>query len=64
MCKLVVNANIKDNSIWIDGSLDNGIVAHEYGHGISNRNTGSGSSCLNTSAIMSKWAKDGQISLL
>lgn len=46
----VVNANIKDNSIWIDGSLDNGIVAHEYGHGISNRNTGSGSSCLNTSA--------------
>ena len=46
----VVNANIKDNSIWIDGSLDNGIVAHEYGHGISNRSTGSGSSCLNTSA--------------
>ena len=46
----VVNANIKDESIWIDGSLDNGIVAHEYGHGISNRNTGNGSSCLNTSS--------------
>lgn len=45
-----VNANIKDQSIWIDGSLDNGIVAHEYGHGISNRNTGNGSSCLNTSS--------------
>lgn len=45
-----VNANIKDESIWIDGSLDNGIVAHEYGHGISNRNTGNGYSCLNTSS--------------
>lgn len=27
-------------------SLDNGIVAHEYGHGISNRLTGQGYSCL------------------
>ena len=32
-----------------DGSFDNGIVIHEYGHGISNRNTGTGSGCLNTS---------------
>ncbi|WP_230379809.1 T9SS-dependent M36 family metallopeptidase [Kaistella gelatinilytica] len=32
-----------------DGSFDNGIVVHEYGHGISNRNTGNGSSCLNSS---------------
>ncbi|WP_226064507.1 T9SS-dependent M36 family metallopeptidase [Kaistella polysaccharea] len=31
----------------IDGSFDNGIVIHEYGHGISNRNTGNGYSCLN-----------------
>jgi hypothetical protein len=32
----------------VDGSLDNGIVAHEYGHGISNRLTGGpdASSCL------------------
>ena len=31
-----------------DGSLDNGIVAHEYGHGVSNRLTGgpANSSCL------------------
>lgn len=31
-----------------DGSLDNGIVAHEYGHGVSNRLTGgpSNSNCL------------------
>lgn len=33
-----------------DGSFDNGIVIHEYGHGISNRNTGDGSSCLTSSA--------------
>lgn len=32
-----------------DGSFDNGIVVHEYGHGISNRNTGNGSSCLSSS---------------
>jgi hypothetical protein len=33
----------------VDGSLDNGIIAHEYGHGISNRLTGgpSQASCLN-----------------
>ena len=31
-----------------DGSFDNGIIIHEYGHGISNRNTGNGSSCLNS----------------
>ncbi|UZT97671.1 T9SS-dependent M36 family metallopeptidase [Chryseobacterium fluminis] len=32
-----------------DGSFDNGIVTHEYGHGISNRLTGDGYSCLNPS---------------
>lgn len=33
----------------IDGSLDNGVVIHEYGHGLSNRLTGGPSStgCLN-----------------
>lgn len=32
----------------LDGSLDNGVIAHEYGHGISNRLTGgpSNTSCL------------------
>ena len=32
----------------LDGSLDNGIIAHEYGHGISNRLTGgpAAASCL------------------
>jgi Fungalysin metallopeptidase (M36)/Secretion system C-terminal sorting domain/Fibronectin type III domain/Bacterial pre-peptidase C-terminal domain len=31
---------------FIDGDLDNGIIAHEYTHGISNRLTGDGYSCL------------------
>ncbi|WP_415326468.1 T9SS-dependent M36 family metallopeptidase [Chryseobacterium sp. MMS23-Vi53] len=29
-----------------DGSFDNGVMIHEYGHGISNRLTGNGYSCL------------------
>jgi hypothetical protein len=29
-----------------DGSFDNGVMIHEYGHGISNRLTGDGYSCL------------------
>ncbi len=33
---------------FVDGDFDNGIIAHEYGHGISNRLTGGGSNtdCL------------------
>ena len=31
-----------------DGSFDNGVIIHEYGHGISNRRTGAGYSCLNS----------------
>ncbi|MEM9548416.1 MAG: M36 family metallopeptidase [Bacteroidota bacterium] len=35
-----------------DGDYDNGVIAHEYGHGISNRLTGgpSASGCLNTTS--------------
>ncbi len=40
-----VNATLKLD-IKHDGSFDNGIITHEYGHGISNRNTGDGYSCL------------------
>jgi len=46
----IANATLKDDKsgyIYIDGDLDNGIIAHEYGHGISNRNTGDGYTCLN-----------------
>lgn len=37
----------KPNYIYKDGSLDNGIVTHEYGHGISSRLTSTSVSCLN-----------------
>jgi extracellular elastinolytic metalloproteinase len=43
----------------LDGDLDNGIIAHEYGHGISNRLTGGPSnvSCLqNTEQMGEGWS--------
>jgi hypothetical protein len=42
-----VNVTLKRN-MTPDGSFDNGIVTHEYGHGISNRMTGTGYNCLNS----------------
>ena len=48
-----VNVTLKNDpalSITPDGSFDNGIVVHEYGHGISNRLTGTGSNCLSSTA--------------
>ncbi|WP_232509168.1 T9SS-dependent M36 family metallopeptidase [Chryseobacterium sp. StRB126] len=41
-----VNTTLRADTKY-DGSFDNGIVAHEYGHGISNRLTGDGYTCLN-----------------
>lgn len=41
------NANI-NSAPRIDGDLDNGVIAHEYTHGISNRLIGTGASCLST----------------
>lgn len=37
-----VNATININSLgnYFDSSFDNGVIAHEYGHGVSNRLTG------------------------
>ena len=44
-----VNATLNfDYSGFKHSSFDNGIIAHEYGHGISNRLTGQGYSCLST----------------
>jgi len=37
----------------LDGDLDNGIVAHEYGHGISNRLTGGPSTTLLAGVVAS-----------
>ncbi|WP_234047716.1 T9SS-dependent M36 family metallopeptidase [Chryseobacterium paridis] len=48
-----VNVTLKNDpatSVTPDGSFDNGIVTHEYGHGISNRLTGTGYNCLNSSS--------------
>ena len=48
-----VNVTLKNDpaaGITPDGSFDNGIIIHEYGHGISNRLTGDGSTCLSSSA--------------
>lgn len=43
----VINATLgNDFNGFKHSSLDNGIIAHEYGHGISNRLTGQGYSCL------------------
>lgn len=47
----VVNVTLKNDpatAITPDGSFDNGIITHEYGHGISNRLTGTGYNCLNS----------------
>ena len=41
-----------------DGDVDNGIVVHEYGHGISNRLTGNGSSCLQNAEQMGEGWSD------
>ncbi|SFN71373.1 Por secretion system C-terminal sorting domain-containing protein [Chryseobacterium oleae] len=40
------NASLRTEAVYKDASLDNGIIAHEYGHGITNRLTGTGSNCL------------------
>ncbi len=46
------NLNITLAGIRFDGDLDNGIIAHEFGHGISTRLTGGpgNSSCLGSNA--------------
>ncbi|NJL12991.1 MAG: hypothetical protein HC913_08355 [Microscillaceae bacterium] len=43
-----LQVTLTDNRNYLDSSLDNGIIVHEYGHGISNRLTGgpANTSCL------------------
>jgi extracellular elastinolytic metalloproteinase len=43
----VVNATLNTSTPELDGDLDNGIIFHEYGHGITHRLTGNGSTCMN-----------------
>jgi hypothetical protein len=58
-----INATLEDNpagTINRDGDLDNGIIAHEYGHGISNRLTGgpSEAGCLGNGEQMGEGWSD------
>ncbi|WP_374445969.1 T9SS-dependent M36 family metallopeptidase [Epilithonimonas sp.] len=42
-----VNVNLRDLAVgYKNSSFDNGVMIHEYGHGVSNRLTGQGYSCL------------------
>ncbi|TDX86688.1 T9SS-dependent M36 family metallopeptidase [Epilithonimonas xixisoli] len=42
-----INVNLKDLGVgYKNSSFDNGIIVHEYGHGISNRLTSQGYACL------------------
>lgn len=62
MATATVNGTIVNNTgnFDKDGDFDNGIIAHEYGHGISIRLTGGGnnSSCLNNAEQMGEGWSD------
>lgn len=63
MATETVNATLQLQSVPFvntDGDLDNGIIAHEYGHGISTRLTGgpANSSCLNNAEQMGEGWSD------
>lgn len=56
-----LNVTLQDYPVFqLDGSFDNSIVSHEYGHGISNRLTGgaSNTSCLNNPEQMGEGWSD------
>ena len=58
----VIEASIvqPEDFVLLDGSLDNGVVTHEYGHGISKRLTSgaSNTNCLNNSESMDEGTSD------
>ena len=62
MANNTVNATLANNSTNFqkDGNFDNGIIAHEYGHGVSNRLTGgpSNSNCLGNDEQMGEGWSD------
>lgn len=56
-----INATLANQGVVaLDGDFDNGIIAHEYGHGISNRLTGGGSNsgCLGNAEQMGEGWSD------
>ena len=56
-----VNVNLRSSLPHRDSDMDAGIIAHEYGHGISNRLTGgpSNASCLSTNLPASAISEQG-----
>ncbi|MCF6300251.1 MAG: M36 family metallopeptidase [Proteobacteria bacterium] len=55
-----VDITMSQESQFIDGDLDNGIIVHEYGHGISNRLTGgpAAAGCLQNAEQMGEGWSD------
>ena len=54
-----VSISVTGNTFYRDGDFDNGIIAHEYGHGISTRLTGGpATSCLNSQEQMGEGWSD------
>ncbi|WP_430400091.1 T9SS-dependent M36 family metallopeptidase [Flavobacterium sp.] len=63
MLSQTVNATLLDvppSGFQLDGDLDNGIIAHEYGHGVSNRLTGgpAAAGCLGNAEQMGEGWSD------
>jgi len=62
LASTLINGTLQSsgNLIELDGDFDNGIIAHEYGHGISNRLTGgaSNSNCLSNDEQMGEGWSD------
>ena len=58
--QLANNVNVTLYSLQLDGDLDNGIVIHEYAHGVSNRLTGGAAtaSCLQSAEQMGEGWSD------
>ncbi len=52
--------NVTISQVQIDGDVDNGVIAHEYGHGVSNRLTGgpNNTSCLGNAEQMGEGWSD------
>ncbi len=57
---MTFKARERVGAAYLDGALDNGIIAHEFGHGISTRLTGGrlNSSCLNNDEQMGEGWSD------
>ncbi|WP_300675471.1 T9SS-dependent M36 family metallopeptidase [Soonwooa sp.] len=54
-----VNVDLKDMGFgYKNSSFDNGVMIHEYGHGISNRLTGNSMGCLNNAEQMGEGWSD------